>query len=122
MATPKETPPSYEEAVTYQQPPPAGWAPEVATAPPGEAKMVNVHIPPSSFQPSVVHVAQPTPAVGSHVVVVGGNCPNCRVGMMQDSPSVLGIICCICLFPIGILFLLLLRKRKCSNCGFSFGD
>uniref|UniRef100_A0A670KDX2 Membrane protein BRI3 n=1 Tax=Podarcis muralis TaxID=64176 RepID=A0A670KDX2_PODMU len=54
------------------------------------------------------------------VVVVGG-CPACRVGVLEDTFTCLGVFCAIVFFPIGILFCLALRQRRCPNCGATFG-
>ncbi|KAG8558066.1 hypothetical protein GDO81_016844 [Engystomops pustulosus] len=87
---------------------------------------------PVSAYPSVSSiVAQPTTAAAAtpvasaaaaitSVVVVGG-CPACRVGVLEDSFTCLGIFCAIFFFPIGILFCLALRQRRCPNCGATFG-
>ncbi|KAI3359908.1 hypothetical protein L3Q82_014250, partial [Scortum barcoo] len=50
------------------------------------------------------------------VVVVGG-CPACRVGVLEDDFTCLGILCAIFFFPLGILFCFALRQRRCPNCG-----
>ncbi|XP_075035778.1 membrane protein BRI3 [Mixophyes fleayi] len=60
------------------------------------------------------------PATVTSVVVVGG-CPACRVGVLEDAFTCLGIFCAIFFFPIGILFCLALRQRRCPNCGATFG-
>ncbi|XP_028310349.1 membrane protein BRI3 [Gouania willdenowi] len=54
------------------------------------------------------------------VVVVGG-CPACRVGVLEDDFTCLGILCAILCFPLGVLFCFALRQRRCPNCGASFG-
>ncbi|XP_057716755.1 brain protein I3 [Corythoichthys intestinalis] len=54
------------------------------------------------------------------VVVVGG-CPACRVGVLEDDFTCLGILCAIFFFPLGILFCFVLRQRRCPNCGATFG-
>ncbi|CAL8272320.1 unnamed protein product [Lota lota] len=54
------------------------------------------------------------------VVVVGG-CPACRVGVLEDDFTCLGIMCAILFFPLGILFCFALRQRSCPNCGATFG-
>ncbi|XP_034045482.1 brain protein I3 [Thalassophryne amazonica] len=76
--------------------------------------------------------AQMTPAVSQQpysgtyaiiqpsVVVVGG-CPACRVGVLEDDFTCLGILCAIFFFPLGILFCFALRQRRCPNCGATFG-
>lgn len=55
----------------------------------------------------------------SSVVVVGG-CPACRVGVLEDDFTCLGILCAILFFPIGLLCCLLLRQRHCPHCGATF--
>ncbi|XP_034567670.1 brain protein I3 [Notolabrus celidotus] len=54
------------------------------------------------------------------VVVVGG-CPACRVGVLEDDFTCLGILCAIFFFPLGLLFCFALRQRRCPNCGATFG-
>ncbi|XP_006000844.1 brain protein I3 [Latimeria chalumnae] len=77
--------------------------------------------PPASVQPpySSTYTIIQQPATTS-VVVVGG-CPACRVGVLEDDFTCLGILCAIVFFPIGILFCLALRQRRCPNCGATFG-
>ncbi|XP_061604740.1 brain protein I3 [Phyllopteryx taeniolatus] len=71
---------------------------------------------PMSHQPysGTYTVIQPS------VVVVGG-CPACRVGVLEDDFTCLGILCAIFFFPLGILFCFALRQRRCPNCGATFG-
>uniref|UniRef100_H3BXI6 Membrane protein BRI3 n=1 Tax=Tetraodon nigroviridis TaxID=99883 RepID=H3BXI6_TETNG len=72
--------------------------------------------------PKCLNVAQvgvtrfPPPSV----VVVGG-CPACRVGVLEDDFTCLGILCAIFFFPLGLLFCFALRQRRCPNCGATFG-
>ncbi|ESP03912.1 hypothetical protein LOTGIDRAFT_110248, partial [Lottia gigantea] len=82
----------------YNQPkyPPAGAAP--------------------GYQQSYNISAQPQTAV----VMVGG-CPACRVGVLEDDFTCLGVFCAIMFFPIGILCCLAMRQRRCVNCGAVFG-
>ncbi|KAJ3600360.1 hypothetical protein NHX12_031345 [Muraenolepis orangiensis] len=54
------------------------------------------------------------------IVVVGG-CPACRVGVLEDDFTCLGIMCALLFFPLGILFCFALRQRSCPNCGATFG-
>ncbi|XP_056392445.1 brain protein I3 [Hyla sarda] len=75
--------------------------------------------PPQATFPSTYTIIQ-QPAATTSVVVVGG-CPACRVGVLEDSFTCLGILCAIVFFPIGILFCLALRQRRCPNCGATFG-
>ena len=54
-------------------------------------------------------MVQPTqPAV---VVMGGGNCPSCRVGVLSDDYSCCGIFLAIFFFPIGILCCLAMKER-----------
>ncbi|XP_018330159.1 brain protein I3 [Agrilus planipennis] len=57
--------------------------------------------------------------VPSEVVVIGG-CPACRIGRLEDDYTCLGICCAIFFFPLGILCCLLLKSKRCSNCGACF--
>ncbi|XP_011634475.1 brain protein I3 [Pogonomyrmex barbatus] len=61
-----------------------------------------------------------TAIIVPEIILVGG-CPACRVGVMEDDYTCLGLLCAIFFFPIGILCCLLLRTRRCSNCGAYFG-
>ncbi|CAK8685247.1 uncharacterized protein LOC143452794 [Clavelina lepadiformis] len=54
------------------------------------------------------------------VVVVGG-CPACRVGVLEDDYTCLGVFCAICFFPIGLICCLAMKQRRCPNCGAIFG-
>nr|XP_002125711.1 brain protein I3 [Ciona intestinalis] len=54
------------------------------------------------------------------VVVVGG-CPACRVGVLEDDYTCLGVCCAILFFPLGILCCLAMKQRRCPNCGAVFG-
>ncbi|XP_075687505.1 membrane protein BRI3 [Rhinoderma darwinii] len=74
---------------------------------------------PQTSYPSTYTIIQ-QPAATTSVVVVGG-CPACRVGVLEDSFTCLGILCAIFFFPIGLLFCCALRQRRCPNCGATFG-
>ncbi|XP_076245866.1 membrane protein BRI3 isoform X1 [Calliopsis andreniformis] len=58
--------------------------------------------------------------VPPEIILVGG-CPACRMGVMEDDYTCLGLLCAILFFPIGIICCLLLKTRRCSNCGVYFG-
>ncbi|KAG9264373.1 brain protein I3 [Astyanax mexicanus] len=92
----------------YPSPPPAQGFPAAAAAPPAAA------IGQQPNYTSTYTIIQPS------VVVVGG-CPACRVGVLEDDFTCLGIMCAILFFPLGILFCLALRQRRCPNCGATFG-
>ncbi|KAG3260035.1 membrane protein BRI3 isoform 2-T2 [Callospermophilus lateralis] len=53
------------------------------------------------------------------IVVVGG-CPVCRVGVLEDCFTFLGIFLAIILFPFGFICCFALKKRRCPNCGATF--
>uniref|UniRef100_A0A8D0G3W3 Membrane protein BRI3 n=1 Tax=Sphenodon punctatus TaxID=8508 RepID=A0A8D0G3W3_SPHPU len=74
--------------------------------------------PPHTYPNTYTIIQQPPPTTS--VVVVGG-CPACRVGVLEDTVTCLGVFCAIVFFPIGILFCLALRQRRCPNCGATFG-
>ncbi|XP_076054083.1 membrane protein BRI3-like [Oratosquilla oratoria] len=52
------------------------------------------------------------------VVQATGNCPNCRVGFINENFTTCGIIWAICCFPCGLICLLTQKEKKCSHCGF----
>jgi len=54
-------------------------------------------------------------------IIIVGACPACRVGVLEDDFTCLGIFCAIFFFPLGILCCLALKNRRCSNCGAYFG-
>ncbi|KAK3090171.1 hypothetical protein FSP39_009702, partial [Pinctada imbricata] len=66
-------------------------------------------------QYGVVVQQQPAP----QVVLVGG-CPACRVGVLEEDYTCLGVLCAILFFPLGILCCLAMRQRRCPNCGAVF--
>lgn len=102
-------------------------APAVAAAAPGFQSP-----PPYQYQEGQGYLPQMGPAIAQQpysgtytiiqpsVVVVGG-CPACRVGVLEDDYTCLGIMCAILFFPLGILFCFALRQRTCPNCGATFG-
>uniref|UniRef100_A0A182J7M6 Membrane protein BRI3 n=1 Tax=Anopheles atroparvus TaxID=41427 RepID=A0A182J7M6_ANOAO len=63
--------------------------------------------------------AQRTETITQQIIVVNG-CPACRIGMLEDDYSCLGIFCAIFFFPLGLLVCLALRNRRCTNCGAQF--
>lgn len=66
---------------------------------------------------TTVIITNPNPA--ETIFLVGG-CPACRVGVLDDEFTFLGLLCFILFFPIGILCCLALRQRRCLNCGAVF--
>ncbi|XP_050079087.1 brain protein I3 [Anopheles maculipalpis] len=62
----------------------------------------------------------PRPEIINQQIIVVNGCPVCRIGMLEDDYSCLGIFCAIFFFPLGILACLALRNRRCTNCGVQF--
>ncbi|XP_038223579.1 brain protein I3 [Zerene cesonia] len=85
-------------------PPPPGYTPY--NAPPGMAYVPNYGATNIIIPPAIITV---------------GACPACRVGILEDDFTCLGILCAILFFPLGILCCLALKNRRCSNCGAMFG-
>ncbi|KAH3861935.1 brain protein I3-like [Dreissena polymorpha] len=71
-----------------------------------------------SYQQQTTHqvIVQQQP----QIIVVGG-CPACRIGVLQDDYTCLGVCCAILFFPIGILCCLAMKERRCPHCGAVFG-
>ncbi|XP_042294060.1 LOW QUALITY PROTEIN: brain protein I3 [Sceloporus undulatus] len=99
----------------FQPPPPYSFP----TAGPGAGYVVPPGPSPHNYPNTTYTIIQQPPSTTS-VVVVGG-CPACRVGVLEDTFTCLGVLCAIVFFPIGILFCLALRQRRCPNCGAAFG-
>ncbi|XP_026732814.1 brain protein I3 [Trichoplusia ni] len=95
-------------------PPPAG-----ATYPPPPPGYTPYGVPPpgTGFMPNygATSIIIPPP------IIAVGACPACRVGILEDDFTCLGILCAILFFPLGILCCLALKNRRCSNCGALFG-
>ena len=66
-----------------------------------------------------IHSQTVTRYPANSIVVVGG-CPVCRVGVLEDSFTFLGIFLAIVLFPFGFICCFALRKQRCPNCGANF--
>ncbi|XP_044750483.1 brain protein I3-like [Coccinella septempunctata] len=97
----KGAPPSYPGY------PPAG---QPGPPPPGMNPYYTQGAPTTQQPQVILQSSEPT------VVVVGG-CPSCRIGLLEDEYGCCAICLAICCFPIGIVCCLLMKERKCSNCG-----
>ncbi|KAL1516800.1 hypothetical protein ABEB36_000655 [Hypothenemus hampei] len=120
MTTVKDPPPPYTEVPQYNQPtsvypgaPPPGFYP---AGPPQPAPGYYVPSAPGYGATSTTIVVENTPDV-----IIIGACPACRIGVLQDDFTCLGLLCAIFFFPIGILCCLAMREKRCSNCGATFG-
>jgi len=89
-------------------PPPPTWGPNPPPPPPGWTPY-----PPSygaiTEEPHHMHTV-------TQVILVGG-CPSCRVGVLEEEFSCLGLLCAVFFFPLGILCCLAMRDKRCTNCG-----
>ncbi|XP_077296774.1 uncharacterized protein LOC143918678 [Arctopsyche grandis] len=120
-----DNPPPYTPAanfpgVHHHQPYPNAPPPYNAP-PPGYQPYQNVA--PVGFMPSY-GATQPTTTTNIVItppIMAVGACPACRIGMLEDDFTCLGILCAIACFPIGILCCLAMKNRRCSNCGAYFG-
>ncbi|KAK7112229.1 membrane protein BRI3-like [Littorina saxatilis] len=98
----------------YGPPPQGGYGPP----PPGAYNQGGQ--PPAGAVPSYQYNVTVQPPTAQRVVVVGG-CPACRVGVLEDDFTCLGVLCAILFFPIGILCCLAMRQRRCAHCAAVFG-
>ncbi|XP_037648339.1 brain protein I3 [Sebastes umbrosus] len=105
-----------------QQQPQPGYGAIPPPAPPPYQYPDGPGYPSAQMNPAIAQ--QPYPGtytiIQPSVVVVGG-CPACRVGVLEDDFTCLGILCAIFFFPLGLLFCFALRQRRCPNCGATFG-
>jgi len=106
-------PPPY----TPNYPPGPNYTPYPPQPPPG-FQSYPVQTAPTNYGATATHtvvITQP-----NDIIIVGG-CPACRVGVLEDDYTCLGICCAIFFFPLGILCCLALKDKRCSNCGAYFG-
>lgn len=101
--------PSYQETINANRTsyPAPGYAYAAST---------STHAPPPP-QPIIIQPNYQTmPYIQTQVILVGG-CPTCRVGVLEDDYTCCGICCALFFFPLGVLFCLATKQRRCSNCG-----
>ncbi|XP_063363494.1 membrane protein BRI3-like [Cydia amplana] len=114
-----DQPPPYSAAVPGKPPPqpaPAG-APCPPPPPPPGYTPYGAAPPNTAYLPNY---GATTVIIPPQIIAVNA-CPACRVGILEDDFTCLGILCAIFFFPLGILCCLALKNRRCSNCGAMFG-
>ncbi|XP_032671865.1 brain protein I3 isoform X2 [Odontomachus brunneus] len=109
---------------TPEKPPPysVATAPAVNSSwqpPPGYYASNNETNHQGNYIPSY-GATHSTTVIVPEIILVGG-CPACRVGVMEDDYTFLGLLCAILFFPIGLICCMLLKTKRCSNCGAYFG-
>ncbi|KAG7208278.1 hypothetical protein KM043_014521 [Ampulex compressa] len=123
-----DKPPSYTTATAptmniIRGPPPGYHTTQcginnVGHPPPGYYSATGVRNP-SNYIPSYGST-QSTTIIVPDIIMVGG-CPACRVGIIEDDYSCLGLLCAVFCFPLGLICCMLLKTKRCSNCGAYFG-
>ncbi|XP_044089730.1 brain protein I3 isoform X2 [Neovison vison] len=98
---------------------PHGYGAIPAAPPPPPYPYLVTGIPTHHPRVYNIHSRNVTRYPANSIVVVGG-CPVCRVGVLEDSFTFLGIFLAIILFPFGFICCFALRKRRCPNCGANF--
>ncbi|XP_012259827.1 brain protein I3 [Athalia rosae] len=112
-----DRPPPYSPVAPITNPPQSqgGWQP-----PPGYYPREGIYSQ-GTYLPSYGATAPVSTTVIVPEIILVGACPACRVGMLEDDYTCLGLFCAIFFFPLGILCCLALKNRRCSNCGAYFG-
>lgn len=124
MSAPPTAPPSQPggSVPTYTGPPPSYQESQGINAGySGYGTMTQPQMP--KYHPGMPsqHMHNTVPIPPPPQVVVVGGCPACRVGILEDDFTCLGVFCALLFFPIGILCCLAMRQRRCPNCGAIFG-
>ncbi|XP_061715593.1 membrane protein BRI3-like isoform X3 [Cydia pomonella] len=116
-----DQPPPYSATVPGAPPQPqpqAGGAPYPPPPPPPPGYTPYGAAPPNTTY--LPNYGATTVIIPPQIIAVNA-CPACRVGILEDDFTCLGILCAIFFFPLGILCCLALKNRRCSNCGAMFG-
>lgn len=113
---PAAEPPPYSPPMTGYPPPSMAYPP--VPAQPGFSPAIYQTAPPQND--AVIRATQHQTVTTTQVLVDIPKCPQCRVGTLQETFTPLGICCAVFLFPIGILFCLMMRRKICPHCGAVF--
>ncbi|XP_023946075.1 brain protein I3-like [Bicyclus anynana] len=117
---PYPQPQAYPQPHAYPQPNPQPAPGAFPPPPPGYTPYgTTPQDPTAAFVPN--YGATHTNIIIPPPIIAVGACPACRVGILEDDFTCLGILCAILFFPLGILCCLALKNRRCSNCGAMFG-
>ncbi|XP_053650270.1 uncharacterized protein [Cherax quadricarinatus] len=73
-----------------------------------------------SSQAGAAAAAQDTPPPPG-ISVTPGSCPSCKIGDLHNVYPTCGICAAICLFPLGLAILYMLRGQQCDVCGYVAG-
>ncbi|XP_013114341.1 membrane protein BRI3 [Stomoxys calcitrans] len=141
MNTSADTTPTPQQGTKYpnpnvgvtegaNQPPQQYYVPQ---APPNQQYSAGPFYPASAPQPGyqvpsygafestpVSVVIQPPTLLETPNIIVVGGCPACRIGILEDSYPLCGLLCALVFFPVGILCCLAMKNKRCTNCGTEF--
>ncbi|KAG5669555.1 hypothetical protein PVAND_017442 [Polypedilum vanderplanki] len=136
MSQLKGEPPSYESVIasipdtigdsTTTQPSNQNIYPTVPSAPPSQPYFPSMSQQQPQQMPnygSISETIQSQPSgnnqnISDVTTIVGVNgCPICRIGVLEDDYSCLGICLAIFCFPIGIICCLACKNKRCTSCG-----
>lgn len=87
--------------------------------PPNQQDVISKPIYTSPQPSGYGTIGQTSVIIPTEIIVVNG-CPACRIGVLEDDYTCLGICCAIFFFPLGILCCLAMRNKRCTNCGAEF--
>uniref|UniRef100_A0A1Y1MED6 Membrane protein BRI3 n=1 Tax=Photinus pyralis TaxID=7054 RepID=A0A1Y1MED6_PHOPY len=121
----RDLPPPYSPPINAQNIsnpyPGAPYYAQTFVSNPQNDQFSNVPMYPQMIGPNYGSTAPNTTIIVPPQIITVGACPACRIGVLEDDYTCLGLLCAILFFPIGILCCLALKNRRCSACGAYFG-